>query len=279
MRSLSSESAPSAKAPPHLPPMFRWPGGKRWLVPQLLTLVPPEFGRYFEPFFGAGALFFSLMPQPARISDSNSDLMDCYRVLRDEPSSVALTLRQMPRDRESYYRIRATKPPDEVERAARLVYLTTLAFNGIYRVNRRGDFNVPYGGRLYEEMGSESTVRQYARALEHADITSGDFEHGLEGAGSGDLVYLDPPYTVAHSNNGFMRYNERIFSWLDQQRLASVAAELAHKGCHVFVSNANHQSIRDVYPGFRAIEVRRASVMAARPERRGAISELVLTNV
>jgi DNA adenine methylase len=277
--SLPSASGLPPAAVPALSPLFRWPGGKRWLVPRLLTLVPPTFGRYFEPFFGAGALFFSLNPETARISDSNSDLMDCYRTIRDEPSSVALTLQEMPCDRETYYKTRASKPTNEIDRAARLIYLTTLAFNGIYRVNLRGEFNVPYSGRDHADMGSAAVLSRYAEALGHAEITSGDFEHGLEGARSGDIVYLDPPYTVAHSHNGFLKYNDRIFSWHDQQRLAAVAAELARQGCHVVISNADHESIRDLYPSFRKHRVRRTSVMAADKERRGAIGELVLTNV
>lgn len=271
--------SPERRGQSSLQPLFRWPGGKRWLVPNLLGLIPPETGRYYEPFFGGGALFFSLKPPRARISDANADLMACYRTLRDKPAAVGRALRKLPRDRASYYRIRAMSVRGEVQHAARLIYLTTLAFNGIHRVNRQGKFNVPYGGRTYDGLGSDETLSRYAEALQGADILSGDFELGLDGASPGDLVYLDPPYTVAHSNNGFMRYNERIFSWADQQRLAAMAGELARGGCTVIVSNANHESIRRLYGDFNAIEVKRASVMAADPERRGSTSELILTNV
>lgn len=261
-----------------LAPLFRWPGGKRWLIPHLKGVLPNDHGRYFEPFFGGGALFFAIRPKLSRLSDSNHDLMACYQALRQHPEQVGRILRALPRGADAYYEVRAARPTSAIERAARLIYLTTLAFNGIYRVNRQGEFNVPYGGRTYEGLGANATLLKYAEALAGAEITSGDFEHGLDGVERGDLVYLDPPYTVAHSNNGFMRYNEKIFSWADQQRLAQVAASLALRGAYVIVSNANHPSIRELYEGFDALVVERPSAMAADIKRRGIVEELILTN-
>jgi DNA adenine methylase len=265
--------------PASLAPIFRWPGGKRWLLPQLTELVPAEFGRYYEPFFGGGALFLALRPPVATISDSNSALMDCYKAIRDNHEEVARILRSLPRDRESYLRIRSSLPEDSAELAARLIYLTTLAFNGIFRVNRQGAFNVPYGGRSYDDLGGEETLRAHAEAFAAVEITSGDFEDVVSKAIAGDFVYLDPPYTVTHSSNGFVRYNDRIFSWKDQQRLADVAQSLNRSGCTVVVSNASHPSIVGLYPSFRAISVTRISRMAAAPGRRGPVQELLLTNV
>lgn len=261
-----------------LAPLLPWPGGKRWLLPRLLELVPWDVRRYYEPFFGGGALFLALRPTTATISDRNAALMECYAAVRDHPAEIARILRSLPRDRESYLRIRASLPQGEPERAARLIYLTTLAFNGIYRVNRSGRFNVPYGGRTYDDLGSEAFLRSHAEALAGVEIKSGDFEDAVAGAGSGDFVYLDPPYTVTHSNNGFLRYNDRLFSWKDQQRLADVAQSLSREGCTVVVSNASHDSILALYPSFRPTLVPRKSVMAASAAKRGPIHELVLTN-
>ncbi len=277
---LVTEPLPPAEVRPSRPlaPLFRWPGGKRWLVPQLKGLVPAKLGRYYEPFFGGGALFLALRPTDATISDSNTALMDCYRAIRDDYSQVAKILREMPRDRQAYLRIRSNIPDGASARAARLIYLTTLAFNGIHRVNRKGEFNVPYGGRTYDDLGDEETLRAHADALATAEIRSGDFENAVVGAGRGDFVYLDPPYTVTHSNNGFVRYNDRIFSWGDQKRLAGFAESLSSSGCTVAVSNAFHDSILALYPSFRAVAVTRTSVMAATAGRRGPIRELVLTN-
>ncbi len=281
IQSTGAEIRPAQAEPsPSMPiaPLFRWPGGKRWLLPQLTHLVPARVGRYYEPFFGGGALFLALRPAVATISDRNTALMDCYRAIRDHHPEVARILRELPRDRAGYLKIRSEVPQGSSARAARLIYLTTLAFNGIYRVNRQGGFNVPYGGRRYEDLGNEETLRAHAEALATVEIKSGDFEEAVAGAGKGDFVYLDPPYTVTHSNNGFVRYNDRIFSWADQQRLAHVAESLSGVGCTVVISNASHPSILDLYRSFRVIEVTRNSVMAAAADKRGPIRELVLTN-
>ena len=259
-------------------PIFRWPGGKRWLTHRLLGLVPPTFrGCYYEPFFGGGALFFRLRPARAVISDRNAELMAAYRVVKDTPLKLEAALRALPAGSEAFYEIRGRVPANPVERAARFIYLTTNGFNGIYRVNRRGEFNVPYGGRDYQ-LGGAGSLSAHSLALRTATILDGDFVDALKGAGAGDLVYLDPPYTVAHSNNGFVKYNAKVFQWDDQERLARVANDLAHKGAYVIVSNAQHESIARLYRGFRAIELPRMSVMAPTADRRIAIHEVVYTN-
>lgn len=262
-----------------LPPLFRWPGGKRWLVPRLREMMRPMTGRYVEPFLGGGALFFATAPDRSRVSDANADLMACYSAIRDAPDAVAAVLADWPRNAETYYAVRATTPREQVSRAARFIYLTNLAFNGIYRVNRQGQFNVPYSGRAYIPMSSADELRRYSEVLARAEILAGDFEDALADVGVGDLVYIDPPYTVAHSNNGFVKYNDRIFSWKDQQRLATRAARLDRAGAVVLISNAYHPSIRDLYPTFRAVVVDRSSVMAAATPFRGPIQEYVFTNV
>jgi DNA adenine methylase len=261
-----------------LPPLFRWPGGKRWLLPKLTGFLPDQYGRYFEPFFGAGALFFRLSPTSAVISDVNVDLMACYRAIRDSHLRVSALLRAMDRDRVAYLEIRKSNPTDACERAARFVYLSTLAFNGIHRVNRLGQFNVPYGGRTYSELGFGQSLAKYSQALAHAEIRSGDFERSVDSAAAGDVVYLDPPYTVAHSNNGFLKYNARIFSWSDQVRLATLANDLDRRGCHVIVSNANHSSLLPLYSKFRMSVVPRNSTMAATSGKRGRVEECLFTN-
>lgn len=262
-----------------LSPPFRWPGGKRWLVDRLLELVPADCGRFFEPFFGGGALFWALRPEIATISDSNVALMACYAAIRDHHREISARLRDLTQDQATYYRVRAERPTDEIARAARLIYLTTLAFNGIHRVNKAGDFNVPYSGRTYARLQDESFLSAHADALRSAEILSVDFEEAVASAASGDVIYLDPPYTVKHGNNGFVKYNDRIFSWSDQKRLARVARNLANRGCHVIVSNADHDSIREMYEGFVERIETRTSAMAADTKHRGEIQEIVLTNV
>lgn len=262
-----------------LRPPFRWPGGKRWLVETLKSVLPVTYGRYYEPFVGAGALFFALQPKAASLGDNNEDVINLYQCLKENHGRVGELVRKIPQTPAAYYETRAKRPTERYRRAARTLYLTTLAFNGIHRVNRLGEFNVPFGGRLYPELGSDVVLRRYATALANTDLHAGDFADTLKTARAGDLVYLDPPYTVAHSNNGFIKYNAKIFMPDDQERLALTAKDLADRGCHVVVSNAAHPSIRDLYHGFSLIEVRRSSVMAASTDFRKEVTEYVLTNV
>ncbi len=247
-------------------------------MPALLKLVPEYSGRFFEPFLGGGALFFALRPDRSFLSDSNADLISCYQAIADDHGRVADELTRLPLDKASYYAIRAATPTDRFARAARLIYLTSLAFNGIHRVNRHGEFNVPYGGRQYTWLRNPDLLRPYASALTTADLRAAGFEVVLADAGKGDLVYLDPPYTVAHLNNGFVKYNDKIFLWKDQERLAVLARDLADRGCLVIASNAYHESIRRLYPTFNALSVSRTSVMAADPAKRGLTHEYVLTS-
>jgi DNA adenine methylase len=243
-----------------------------------MRMLPQEFNRYYEPFLGGGALFFAVQPAGAVLSDSNTELIECYRQLRDEPEMVGAALQTMSHDEESYYSIRARGALSGADAAARLIYLTTLAFNGIYRVNADGEFNVPYGDRPYPGLGSPSQLEAYSAALKGSELVADDFEHVLNRAQAEDLVYLDPPYTVAHSNNAFLKYNGRIFSWTDQKRLADVAQALHQRGCYVIISNAYHESIAALYPGFDAHLVSRSSVMAADRAKRKPIQEYVFTN-
>jgi DNA adenine methylase len=258
--------------------VFRWAGGKRWLVSTLAPLARPSAGRrYFEPFFGGGALFFAVRPAGAVISDKNDDLMACYRAVRDNPRAVERALRGFTPDEDGYYRARKAAPASASGKAARLIFLATHSFNGIYRVNLDGVFNVPYGHRAYA-LGAKASLEQHSRALQGTEILSGDFEAAVATADAGDVVYLDPPYTVTHTRNGFLKYNAKVFSWDDQKRLARTAADLSARGCRVFVSNAPHETINKLYAAFSPITVTRVSRMAADSQRRREITEVVYTN-
>lgn len=260
------------------PPLLKWPGGKRGLLSAILPLVPNHFNRYFEPFVGGGALFFALQPPRSRLSDRNAELIYAYSQVRDRPKAVIDELRKLKNSESDYYCVRATVPKNPAGRAARFIYLITLAFNGIYRVNLKGQFNVPYGFKTYIDPCNEGRIREASEILAGATLRSGDFEQEVDSADQGDFVYLDPPYTVTHGNNGFLKYNAKIFSWDDQMRLARAAHALANKGCSVFVSNANHPSIRKMYQGFQVLEITRHSVIAASSQFRRAITECIFYN-
>ncbi len=261
-----------------LEPFLKWPGGKRALAPTLVRLAPREMGHYFEPFLGSGALFFALKPERAVLGDSNAELIECYEQIRDACDEVIDELRQLRNSEAEYYRVRHASPSSPAARAARLIYLVNLAFNGIYRINKvTGQFNVPYGHRTSRKVLEEGKLRAASLMLARARTLAGDFEAGLGSAREGDFVYLDPPYTAAHSSNGFVRYNQQLFSWADQIRLARCAARLADRGVKVMVTNAPHKSILELYPGFRCTRVKRPSQIAANVTFRKTVTEVVLT--
>src|SRR5438093_915951 len=156
-------------------PLLKWPGGKRALLPHLLPLIPSSFNRYIEPFFGGGALFFTIRPSSALLSDSNEDLINCYREIRDNPKELLSYLRRMKNSKEDYYRIRSISPRSETGKAARFLYLATLSFNGIYRVNRHGVFNVPYGHKTHLIVYQPERTMQISCALAKCDLECLDF--------------------------------------------------------------------------------------------------------
>lgn len=249
------------------------------LLPALLAHIPDEFNRYYEPFLGGGALFFACRPARATLSDTNADLINCYECVRAAPEDVIRCLKSLPNNKRTYLEVRDWQPRSPVKRAARFIYLATLSFNGIYRVSLKGKFNVPYGKKTHLDVAQAHRIRNAARALKGVSLECADFEDSLAGARRGDLVYLDPPYTVAHGANGFLKYNARIFSWADQTRLAKTAHDLARRGCHVLITNACHPSLRELYSGMTQIEVSRHSRIAPSVQHRRRVSELIISNL
>lgn len=253
--------------------LLNWPGGKRSLLKQILPLVPENYCRYYEPFMGGGALFFTLKPALAVIADKNAELMNCYQQIRDCPDAVISRLSRMKNTKEDYYKVRDNLPKENIARAARIIYLMALSFNGVYRVNLQGKFNVPYGDNKSLTIYDTNKIYAASAALASTDIRTGDFKEALTDAGSGDFVYLDPPYTVMHNNNGFIKYNDHIFSWEDQERLAVFVKELVKRGCKVVISNADHPSIENLYVGFYKQKVTRSSTISASTKFRCEITE------
>jgi DNA adenine methylase len=254
-------------------PLIKWAGGKRRLLPDIAELAPSTFSRYYEPFLGGGAVFFSLLPAAATLSDTNGELIQMYVHVRDQPDEVHRCLRRMTNSKDDYYRIRSMNARSDASKAARLIYLCTLSFNGIYRQNLKGEFNVPYGYKTHINPCDTATLERISESLQGKKLIEADFEIATSNAKRGDFVYFDPPYTVAHGNNGFIKYNARIFSWADQKRLASTALRLKNIGCHVIVSNADHPSIRKLYSDFEMRVVERQSVMAASSRFRRTVRE------
>lgn len=259
-------------------PLLKWAGGKRRLLSHLLPLAPPIFNRYFEPFLGGGAMFFRLRPERSYLADWNGELINCYVQVRDNTAVLIRRLRTLRNSEKSYYAVRASKPRGDIQRAARLLYLTTLAFNGIYRVNQKGQFNVPYGRKCHLTPCDPSKLWNAANALQNASLRVADFADAVADAQAGDFIYFDPPYTVAHGNNGFLKYNEKIMQWDDQIRLANLAHAKAREGCKVIVSNADHPSVLRLYRDFQVKRIHRPSIMAASSIFRRPITECAFYN-
>jgi DNA adenine methylase len=259
-------------------PFLRWAGGKRWLLEKLEQKIPNDFNDYYEPFLGAGSLFFWLMPVNAHLSDLNNDLVQVYNQIKKNPSLVVKYLSELSNTKNSYYKVRANIPRSQYARAARFIFLNKTCWNGLYRVNRNGLFNVPYGHRKKVEIYDQTNLLAVSKALKNAEIKHCDFEVLLDTAKYKDLVYLDPPYTVAHKNNGFIEYNAKIFSWEDQKRLARVVKTLSNRGCYIVESNASHKSVAELYKKFNLTTVNRVSVIGRNVSSRKKIEEFLITN-
>lgn len=255
-------------------PFLKWAGGKRWLASSRHLPVPAQFNRYIEPFVGGGAVFFQLAPRQSVLSDINSELIDLYRVIRDAPKALEALMveHQAKHCRDHYYTVRGDVPTEIVVRAARTLYLNRTCWNGLYRVNLKGEFNVPIGTKNNVLIDGES-FSDLSDLLQKAEIYCQDFEKTLATAREGDFVFIDPPYTVKHNLNGFLKYNEKIFGWTDQVRLHGAVVAAAGRGASVVVTNADHETVRELYADFSYKQLGRVSVLAGDPSRRGKTSE------
>lgn len=261
-------------------PFLKWPGGKRWLVQRYGKHFPIIFRRYLEPFLGGGAVFFHLAPRHGILSDTNAELVNTYQCLKVHARAIDNRLAQLHARHSAalYYRIREMEPTDAIERAVRFLYLNRTCFNGLYRVNLSGEFNVPMGSKTLVGY-PEGYLQKIAECLSHASIQSADFEDTIDKAGKDDFLYVDPPYTVMHNNNNFRKYNANLFSWSDQLRLASAIKKASHRGAAVMISNADHDSVRELYFGFGHHQrVNRTSILAAEPLHRRRTTELLITS-
>ena len=258
-------------------PFLKWPGGKRWLVANYLKLFPESFNTYFEPFLGSGSIFLALQPKNAVLSDSISELINTYHTLRDRWQQVLQILQtyQVKHCSEHYYSIRASDPIHDYERAARFLYLNRTCWNGLYRVNLKGKFNVPIGTKSAVLLPNDD-FEAVSSLLKPTTLLNCDFKDTLDLAKEGDFIFVDPPYTVNHNNNGFLKYNEKIFSWDDQVRLSNCLKDAASRGVKFLMTNANHSSISELYKGFDTLVLERNSIIAGTASMRKKCEELII---
>ncbi len=254
-------------------PILKWAGGKRQLLGELLPLVPDYKGKYIEPFMGGGAMFFALSPKIAVLSDCNDELISLYKTVSKYPDQVIDELKKYKNTEKEYYRIRALdwKSLSGVEAAARMIFLNKTGFNGLYRVNRQGGFNVPYGKNIRTQFCNEEQILKAAKALKKKKILCEDYKNVLKKySESGDFIFLDPPYFEIDNTETFLRYTKERFYEPDQEELAEYVNDLYDKGCNLLITNSNHPRIYDLYKRFdiKVVKVRR-SVNCKGSERKG----------
>lgn len=259
-------------------PFVKWAGGKQALASQLVPLFPTDFERYFEPFIGGGSLFFTLQPEKGVINDHNRWLVDTYRAVRDDWKKVAEILDRLPNTKEDFLKIRSLQPDTlSIERkAAHFIYLNKTCFRGLFRVNKKGGFNVPYGAydrRYYDPCNLEAV----SSALAHTTILNGDFELALADVTHRDFVYLDPPYYKLGGHADFNRYTEHQFREAEHFRLASLCRALDDRGVRWAVSNSNTEFVQHLFQGFRFHEVSARREINLQSQNRNVL-EFLITN-
>ena len=272
----------------NLKPFTKWVGGKRQLLPQLQKFKPENYNTYFEPFVGGGALLFSLHPQNAVINDFNSSLMNVYRVIKENPEELLEILEKHAKNnsKEYYLEIRSAdrdgriEKMSNVEKAARLLYMLKVDFNGLYRVNKKGQFNVPYGRNKNPKIADRENIMAVSDYFNscNIDFLSGDFEKAVQGVKENDFVYFDPPYIPLSSTANFTSYTEDGFSFDDQKRLRDTFFRLSNIGAYVMLSNSDTPLTRELYVGANIHEVSASRTINSNAKKRGKVGELIITN-
>lgn len=267
-------------------PFLKWVGGKRKLLPTLLPLLPVgvERMRHVEPFLGGGAMFFSRAPRGAALSDVNSDLIETYRAVRDLPDVVLGRLRVLARDHDeaTYYAVRGAFNARSEEsgpwRAAQFIYLNKTCFNGLFRVNRKGEFNVPAGKYTNPAIADADALLVASACLRGVSLRCAPFEVALRDVGEGDFVYLDPPYAPVSDTSNFTSYTQGGFAGVDQVRLAAMFRFLDRRGAKVMLSNSDVPLTRKLYSGYTVDVIQAARSINSDASKRGAVNELVVRN-
>ena len=271
-----------------LQPFTKWTGGKRQLLPVIRELMPKTYNRYFEPFVGGGALFFDLAPKDAVINDFNAELINCYQQIKDNPQELIeiLKVHQEYNSKEYYLDLRSADRDEridmmsEVQRAARILYMLRVDFNGLYRVNSKNQFNVPYGRYKNPKIVDENLVSAISTYLNNnkIEIKKGDFEKAVLDVQQGDFVYFDPPYIPLSETSAFTSYTHEGFSYDDQVRLRDTFKRLSDTGAYVMLSNSSSALVEELYKDFNIHYVEATRTNGAKSSSRGKISEIIVTN-
>ncbi|WP_376738151.1 DNA adenine methylase, partial [Streptococcus pneumoniae] len=269
----------------------RWLGDvyhRQQLLPVIRELMPKTYNRYFEPFVGGGALFFDLAPKDAVINDFNAELINCYQQIKDNPQELIeiLKVHQEYNSKEYYLDLRSADRDEridmmyEVQRAARILYMLRVNFNGLYRVNSKNQFNVPYGRYKNPKIVDEELISAISVYLNNnqLEIKVGDFEKAIVDVRTGDFVYFDPPYIPLSETSAFTSYTHEGFSFADQVRLRDAFKRLSDTGAYVMLSNSSSALVEELYKDFNIHYVEATRTNGAKSSSRGKISEIIVTN-
>ncbi len=273
-------------------PFLKWAGGKSKLIKLYEPFLPRSFQAYYEPFVGGGALFFYLYNTKtlagAYLNDSNKELINLYKCLRDNPEELLeelATYEAHKLHKEYYYQVRnldrdhlTFNQLTPVQRAARVLYLNKTCYNGLYRVNKKNQFNVPFGNYKNPTIRDAANLRAVSRALQLTTLTCQDFQQAVSTAGPGDFIYFDPPYYPVSATSFFTSYTETSFSARDQQRLAQTFRALDRRGCLVMLSNSCMEPVLELYRGYRIERLMARRDINSRGNGRGLVPEIIVTN-
>lgn len=261
-------------------PFLKWAGGKSQILSDLEKLFPLEYGTYYEPFLGGGAVYFRLRPENAILSDINEELINTYRVVRDNVEELIGELEKHKRDESYYYLVRDLKAEGltAIERGSRFIFLNKTCFNGLHRVNLNGEFNVPFGKHKRASISDSNNLRLVSCALNNTKVEVADFEVILTHAQKDDFVYLDPPYHPTSKTSSFTKYSQYKFTEIEQQRLAQVFNDLASRGCKLMLTNSDTPFIRSLYNHFTITSVKARRMINCKGSLRNEVNELIIRN-
>ncbi|MBI5798071.1 DNA adenine methylase [Candidatus Woesearchaeota archaeon] len=270
----------------NIPSFVKWAGGKKQLIGQFEKFFPSKFERYFEPFVGGGAVAFHILknysPKEAFLFDINKELINCYNTIKQNPQELLKDLQEHKdkHNKEYFYQIRSKSlgEMNKLERAARFIYLNRTCFNGLYRVNSKGIFNVPMGDYKNPLIVPKEDITEISSLLKKASLKCSSFEKVLNLAKKGDFVYLDPPYYPLKKGTSFTAYTQGNFLEKEQIKLQKVFSQLNKKGCKVMLSNSDTEFITDIYKSFHINKVRATRMINCNGNERGKITEVVITN-
>lgn len=261
-------------------PFLKWAGGKRNLMPQIEPYIPTSFNAYFEPFLGGGAMFFCLQPEKAYLNDINSELINAYRCVRYDVDQIIQYLSdfKIAHCDQFYYHARDFIPEDRIERAARFIYLNKTCFNGLYRENSKGLFNVPVGKYKNPNICDVETLQEASRVLNSAwpTLSNESYLRLMARPVKNDFVYFDPPYAPASETANFTGYNASGFTLEDQKTLAAIFTNLVDRGVKCLLSNSDTPIIRELYKEFKIVEIQRKGSINSKGSKRGPVNELLI---